>query len=204
MRKRFRRSAKAVAQWCQQHRHNPVEDQAAALNAKLRGHYQYDGRPTNYRGLWRFYRMVRRLWHTWLNRRTRGKTLDWPRFAQLLGRYPLLPPRIMPCLGWVAESWLRNRMQQSCMFGSVRGEAAAAMANLHGHATGNGGHGQGDTYRSGRSSPTRKQKLTRPFEKVNQLTFEPASQRRHIQPCCLCSRAHPHAIHKAVPPSGRR
>ena len=75
MRKRLRRSAKAVAQWCQQHRHDPVEDQAAALNAKLRGHYQYYGRPTNYRGLWRFYRMVRRLWHTWLNRRTRGKTL---------------------------------------------------------------------------------------------------------------------------------
>src|SRR5262245_7791659 len=47
MRTRLRRSVKAVAQWCQQHRHDPVEDQAAALNAKLRGHYQYDGRPTN-------------------------------------------------------------------------------------------------------------------------------------------------------------
>ena len=41
MRKRLRRSVKAVAQWCQQHRHDPVENQAAALNAKLRGHYQY-------------------------------------------------------------------------------------------------------------------------------------------------------------------
>jgi hypothetical protein len=46
IRKRLRRSVKAVAQWCQQHRHDPVEDQAAALNAKLRGHYQYYGRPT--------------------------------------------------------------------------------------------------------------------------------------------------------------
>jgi hypothetical protein len=43
---------KAVAQWCQEHRHDPVETQAAALHAKLRGHYQYYGRPTNYRGLW--------------------------------------------------------------------------------------------------------------------------------------------------------
>jgi group II intron reverse transcriptase/maturase len=95
MRKRLRRSVKAVAQWCQQHRHDPVATQAAALNAKLRGHYQYYGRPTNYRGLWRFHRVVRRLWHKWLNRRTRGKTLDWRSFAQLLLRHPLLPPRIM-------------------------------------------------------------------------------------------------------------
>jgi hypothetical protein len=98
MRKRLRRSAKAVAQRCQQHRHDPVENQAAALNAKLRGHYQYYGRPTNYRSLWRFYRLVRRLWHTWLTRRTRGKRLDWDTFQQLLTRHPLLLPRI--CHAW--------------------------------------------------------------------------------------------------------
>src|SRR6266540_1563644 len=100
MRKRLRRSAKAVAQWCQQHRHDPVEHQAAALNAKLRGHYQYYGRPTNYRCLQRFYRLVRRLWHTWLNRRTRGKTLDWVRYQRLLQRHPLLLPRI--CHAWAS------------------------------------------------------------------------------------------------------
>jgi len=101
MRKRLRRSVKAVAQWCQQHRHDPVESQAAALNSKLRGHYQYYGRPTNYRGLWQFQRAVRQLWHKWLNRRTRGKTLDWRRFEQLLLRHPLRPPRIMHA--WVGS-----------------------------------------------------------------------------------------------------
>jgi RNA-directed DNA polymerase len=100
MRKRFRRSVKAVAEWCQQHRHDPVANQAAALNAKLRGHYQYYGRPTNYRCLWRFYRVVRRLWCKWLNRRTRGNRLDWPSFAQLLLRHPLRPPRI--CHAWAS------------------------------------------------------------------------------------------------------
>jgi RNA-directed DNA polymerase len=94
MRTRLRRSVKAVAQWCQQHRHDRVENQAAGLNAKLRGHYQYYGLPTNYRSLWQFYRAVRRHWCTWLNRRTRGKTLDWARFAQLLLRHPLRRPRI--------------------------------------------------------------------------------------------------------------
>ncbi len=100
MRTRLRRSVKAVAQWCQQHRHDPVENQAAALNAKLRGHYQYYGRPTNYRSLWRFYRLVRRLWHKWLTRRTRGKRLTWDTFQQLLNRHPLRLPRI--CHAWVS------------------------------------------------------------------------------------------------------
>lgn len=98
IRTRLRRSVKAVAQWCQQHRHDPVVSQAAALNAKLRGHYQYYGRPTNYRSLRRFYRLVRRLWHKWLSRRTRGKRLDWDTFHQLLARHPLLVPRI--CHAW--------------------------------------------------------------------------------------------------------
>jgi group II intron reverse transcriptase/maturase len=94
IRKRLRRSVKAVAQWCQQHRHDPVANQAAALNAKLRGHYQYYGRRTNYRSLRQFYRLVRWLWHKWLTRRTRGKRLDWDTFHQLLARHPLLLPRI--------------------------------------------------------------------------------------------------------------
>ena len=100
IRKRLRRSVKAVAQWCQQHRHDPVENQAAALNAKLRGHYQYYGRPTNFRSLWKFYRLVRRLWHKWLTRRTRGKRLNWDTFQQLLTRHPLLVPRI--CHAWAS------------------------------------------------------------------------------------------------------
>ena len=94
MRSRLRRSVQAAAQWCQRHRHDPVADQAAALNRKLRGHYQYYGRPTNYRGVWQFYRTVLRLWQKWLNRRTRGKTLPWADYAHLLMRHPLLRPRV--------------------------------------------------------------------------------------------------------------
>jgi len=40
-RKRLRRSLKAVAQWCQEHRRDPVGAQQKTLNAKLQGHYQY-------------------------------------------------------------------------------------------------------------------------------------------------------------------
>src|SRR5262250_387922 len=94
MRKRLRRSLKVVATWCPQHRHDPVEEQCKALNRKLGGHYQYYGRPTNFRSLREYYRNVRWIWKTWLNRRTRGKTMNWERFGLLLRRYPLLLPRI--------------------------------------------------------------------------------------------------------------
>jgi RNA-directed DNA polymerase len=98
MKKRLRRSFKGISEWCREHRHDPVDQQQATLNAKLRGHYQYYGRPTNYRSLWQFYRGVRRVWKKWLGRRTRGKTLTWEKYAQLLQRHPLLRP-------WISRSW---------------------------------------------------------------------------------------------------
>jgi RNA-directed DNA polymerase len=94
MRKRLRRSFNSVTKWCQAHRHDDLSKQQAVLNAKLRGHYQYYGRPTNYRSLWQFYRGVRGVWKKWLDRRSRGRTLTWEAYAQLLRRYPLLRPRI--------------------------------------------------------------------------------------------------------------
>ena len=94
MKKRLRRSLKRVAEWCQTHRHYPVEWQQATLNAKLRGHYQYYGRPSNYRSLRQFYRGVHRTWKKWLGRRTRGRKFTWEKYAQHLRRHPLLRPRI--------------------------------------------------------------------------------------------------------------
>jgi hypothetical protein len=104
MRKRLRRSLKRVSAWWQRHRHEPVVEQWAALNAMLRGHYQYYGRPTNFRRLWECYRTVRRLWRKWLNRRTRGRTLPWRRYAALLVAYPLQRPYIArPWVGAVSH-----------------------------------------------------------------------------------------------------
>jgi hypothetical protein len=57
--KRFRRGLKAIIAWCKEHRHDPVVEQQKTLNAKLRGHYQYYGCPTNYRSIGQFYRRVR-------------------------------------------------------------------------------------------------------------------------------------------------
>ena len=95
MKKRFRRSLTAIAEWCQENRHLPVDEQQKTLNAKLRGHYQYYGRPTNYRSLWQFFREVRRIWQKWLSRRTRGNGMTWVKYAAILRTYPLLMPRIL-------------------------------------------------------------------------------------------------------------
>jgi RNA-directed DNA polymerase len=92
--KRLRRGLKAISDWCKEHRHEPVAEQQKTLNAKLRGHYQYYGRPTNYHSLWQFYRRIRCVWREWLSRRTRGRPLTWQRFAEILRQYPLLRPRI--------------------------------------------------------------------------------------------------------------
>jgi RNA-directed DNA polymerase len=92
--KRLGRGLKAVWQWCKQHRHDPVSEQQKTLNAKLRGHYQYYGRRTNYRAIRQFYKRVCRIWREWLGRRTRAKPLTWERFAEMLRQHPLLLPRI--------------------------------------------------------------------------------------------------------------
>ena len=94
MKKRLRRSLKAIAEWCQENRHMPVGEQQKTLNAKLRGHYQYYGRPTNYRSNWRFFREVRHIWLKWLGRRTRGNGMTWEKYAAILRKHPLWLARI--------------------------------------------------------------------------------------------------------------
>lgn len=92
--KRLRRGLKSIADWCKRYRHSPVEEQQLTLNAKLRGHYQYYGRRTNYASIRRFYREVCGIWRKWLNRRTRGNPLTWEKFYEVLRQNPLLTPEV--------------------------------------------------------------------------------------------------------------
>jgi len=120
--KRLRRGLKAIADWCKQHRRTPVNQQQEALNAKLRGHYQYYGRPTNYYSIWQFYRRVCRIWREWLGRRTRGRPLRWDRYNAILRQHPLLLPRITHAWVGGGELRLKNPLREICTAGSVRGE----------------------------------------------------------------------------------
>ena len=92
--KRLRSGLKSIADWCKRYRHSPVDEQQLTLNAKLRGHYQYYGRRTNYASIRRFYREVCGIWRKWLNRRTRGNRLTWEKFYEVLRQNPLLTPEV--------------------------------------------------------------------------------------------------------------
>jgi len=75
-------------------RHLPVKDQHKALNAKMRGHYQYYGVTGNNERLDQFYRAVLWRWRFWLNRRSNDARMTWQKFYRLKDRYPLIRPFI--------------------------------------------------------------------------------------------------------------
>ena len=91
---RLGRALKAITAWCRQWLHLPVEEQHKMLVLKLRGHYQYYGITGNLEALSRMKYLVERAWRTWLGRRSGRDYMSWERFARLLQRYPLPPPRI--------------------------------------------------------------------------------------------------------------
>ena len=95
--KKFRAALANIADWCKQHRHEPVVQQHRKLSAKVRGHYAYYGIRGNFAALARFRHEVRRLWHYWLNRRSRERNGDQRRrlWKLLTEHFPLPPARIV-------------------------------------------------------------------------------------------------------------
>jgi len=86
---RLSRSLRKIADWCRRHRHDPVREQHRQLSRKLVGHYNYYGITGNWDRLGQFRHEVSRIWHKWLNRRTRPGSMPWRRFRQLQEHYPL-------------------------------------------------------------------------------------------------------------------
>jgi len=92
---RFARSLAAVKDWCRTNRHRPPREQHAWLSAVLNGHYAYYGVTGNFRRLQEYRYQVERIWHKWMERRTRGKLLTWACFHALSARNPLPAARII-------------------------------------------------------------------------------------------------------------
>ncbi len=90
----FRRAETSIYDWCRRHRHESIEAQHAALNRRLRGHFNYFGVSGNYRSLMRLVEATKRAWYKWLCRRSQRTRLNWRRFTDLLRWWPLLRPRI--------------------------------------------------------------------------------------------------------------
>ena len=94
-RKKFRVRAAEFKQWIKQARTQPIPEIWKTLQAKLRGHYQYYGVTDNFRGISRYYELVKRLVVKWLRRRSQRRRLNWEKFNLMLKRHPLPRPRIV-------------------------------------------------------------------------------------------------------------
>ena len=93
-RKRLRSSLARVTEWVKAQRHLPVRQLVEALNARLRGHYNYYGVIGNHRSLRSFFHQAGRLLKKWLGRRSQKSRMTWEKFSALVKRFPLEEPRI--------------------------------------------------------------------------------------------------------------
>jgi group II intron reverse transcriptase/maturase len=91
---RFRRGLRRLSLWCQDHRHDPVKQQHAALSQKLHGHYAYYGVTGNFRALAQFFEQTKRIWYKWLSRRN-SRGISWKRMNEILTAHPLPRPRVV-------------------------------------------------------------------------------------------------------------
>lgn len=89
--KKVHSALKNVWVWCKRHRHEPVAVQHRYLCAQVLGHYAYYGIRGNSRALTDFYRGVGRVWHYWMNNRSREPN-NAARLWKLLTMHLRLPP----------------------------------------------------------------------------------------------------------------
>ncbi|MCA1707270.1 MAG: group II intron reverse transcriptase/maturase [Actinobacteria bacterium] len=103
--KKFRAALANIGEWCKEHRHESMEQQHRKLSEKVRGHMAYYGIRGNYPALARFRHEAQRLWHYWLQRRSRERTGGEGLWKLLDERFRLPLARIVhaatsPQLAW--------------------------------------------------------------------------------------------------------
>ena len=93
--KKFRAKIKDINIWLKQIRNLvPTKEWWKTLQAKLRGHFQYYGVSGNSPSIKKYYSLVLKLVHKWLNRRSQKKSMSWSKLYNYLSLYPLPQPRI--------------------------------------------------------------------------------------------------------------
>jgi len=95
-RKKFSAKCREMNDWLRSIRNLvKTKDWWKILAAKLRGHFQYYGVSENYASIARFYKLTIKMVRKWLNRRSQKRKMNWARFTEYLGHYPLPQPRIV-------------------------------------------------------------------------------------------------------------
>jgi RNA-directed DNA polymerase len=93
-RKKYRAALASFQQWCREHCRMRKERFFAALNAKLRGYYNYYGIRGNFDSIDDFFYHVTRTLYRQLNRRSQRRSYSWKGFAELIKVFKLQRPHI--------------------------------------------------------------------------------------------------------------
>ena len=94
-RKSLRNSLARFKLWCKDNRHRRLPDLFKALNAKLRGYFNYFGVHGNLPSLTEFYYHAIKYMQRYLNRRSQRKSYNWVGFKQLLTQFGVVKPHIV-------------------------------------------------------------------------------------------------------------
>jgi hypothetical protein len=95
MKKRLRRSIKAIWDWCRVNRHKPLPEQRRTLCQKLEGHYQYYGVTGNSVAMAKVAKRTTEAWKYWLSRRSHKSYINWDNFKRMLTKFPLSVPHVI-------------------------------------------------------------------------------------------------------------
>lgn len=94
--KKFAAKCREINDWLKRTRNQvKTKEWWPTLESKLRGHYQYYGVSENYRGIYRYYRIVKSSVLKWMNRRSQKGRMSWEDFQRYLTHYPLPAPEIV-------------------------------------------------------------------------------------------------------------
>jgi len=93
-RKKYRAALASFQEWCREHCRMRKDKFFAALNAKLRGYYNYYGIRGNFASMDDFLYQVTRMLYRQLNRRSQRRSYNWEGFAELVKVFKLERPHI--------------------------------------------------------------------------------------------------------------
>jgi group II intron reverse transcriptase/maturase len=93
-RKKYRAALASFQEWCREYCRMRKDQFFAALNAKLRGYYNYYGIRGNFASLDDFFYQVTRTLYRQLNRRSQRRSYNWVGFTELIKVFKLERPHI--------------------------------------------------------------------------------------------------------------
>lgn len=92
---RLNRAHKKIKELLKRVRHFAIKEQVKAINAVIRGLYQYYGIWGNVKALYQIYQYTRKCWKKTLSSRSQRGRITWGTYGKILEAYPLRRPKLV-------------------------------------------------------------------------------------------------------------